>query len=182
MRDLGRAACLEVGRRLQRYWRTLGIFLCLESNFYVLRSRGNSSRDLGRGACSEGEGRCQLFWRTLGIFVCLGSIFYALRSRGNTTRDLGRGACSEDERAARTVLADPRDISMPWIQLLRSACDIVGKEYGRGDGTVANDRTATVARTDKVKVGRRLSQECARCDDETSTVARIGAVTVGRRL
>ena len=34
----------------------------------------------------------------------------------------------------------------------------------------------------KVTVGRRLSQECARCDDGAATVARIDEVTVGRQM
>ena len=79
-------------------------------------------------------------------------------------------------------MADPRYTSMPWIQLLRAARDNVGEEYGCGDGTVAEDRTATVARMGEVTVGWRLSPEWARCDDGTTTVARMGEVTVGRRL
>ena len=44
------------GRR-QQYQRTLGIFLCLGSSFYLVRSQGNVSVDPGRAAISDGEGR-----------------------------------------------------------------------------------------------------------------------------
>ena len=74
------AACSGVEGRRQQYWPTLGIFLCLESSFYVLRSRGNTSGDPGRTACSDGEGRRQQYRRTLGIFLCLGSSFNVLRA------------------------------------------------------------------------------------------------------
>ena len=67
---------------------------------------------------------------------------------------------------------------MPWIQLLRAARDNVGEEYVGGDGTVSDDRTAMVARMGGVTVGRRLSQEWARCDDGTAAVARMGEVTI----
>ena len=67
------------GRR-QQYWRTLGIFLCLGSSSYVLRSRGTTLGDLGRSASSDGEGRRQKYRRPLGIFLCLGSSFNVLRA------------------------------------------------------------------------------------------------------
>ena len=48
----GRGSLFGFEGRRQQYLRTLGIFLCLGSSFYVLRSRENTSGEQGGAASS----------------------------------------------------------------------------------------------------------------------------------
>ena len=92
---------------------------------------------------------------------------YSCCAQGETFRAIPAGRFVQEVKGGGKVPADRKYISMPWIQFQSAARDNVGEEYGRGVGTVADDRTVA-------DDGTATKGDGTVSDDRTATVARMG--------